>query len=166
MFQRINELLFEDFPGEFESIHDLGESVQRVATLRGAEHRVDSTFGTLQGTVTRTFVELNWTGAWSNNSSPPRFTGAFEARQGRVYLVGCFSIPTGVKLVTGLWVVGSAIATVVTAAMALTGHAQSEAVWNSLVMLGLGLGMAWLVNYHARKEIRWMCTLVSRALQH
>src|ERR1700722_19610501 len=103
MFRWLWRLLYEAQPAEFRSAYGLEESVERLraATKRSVFSALAET--TAVGKVSEQSVRLQRVIPMVGNSFKPFFLGRFEVSEGRVLLVGRFTMLPIVKVFMTFW---------------------------------------------------------------
>lgn len=162
MFQWLWRLLYESTPAEFRSAFGLEESVKR---LRAATKR--SVFSALSeaaavGKVSEESVRLQRVIPMVGNSFKPFFVGRFQMSDGKVLLVGRFTMLPLVKVFMTFWF--GMVLTSIGLLIGSTSPAPRPAMLVPFVMLGGGLAMVAFGKWLARNDMAWLSGVIEAAL--
>jgi hypothetical protein len=164
MFRWLWRLLYESTPVEFSCAFGLDESVERLraATKRSVFSALSETAAV--GKVSEQSVRLQRVIPMVGNSFKPFFLGRFESGEGRVLLVGRFTMLPIVKVFMTFW-----FATVALASMGLLFGLNATmpvpAVLAPFVMVGAGVAMVAFGKWLARNDVVWLSRLIEGALK-
>jgi hypothetical protein len=145
------DLIYGGVPAEFESAFDLDESVRRLAAVT-RDFAIFPRERVAVGEVSRHWVSIRKPRFWTN-SFVPFFKGEFCEIDGRVRLVGWFTLSAYTKTVATVWFGGVATATVLTTRPILAGDLKS---W-PLPLGGIGMfafGLVFAVLCKGKRATR------------
>ena len=159
-------LLYGSVPAEFPSAFTMQESVDR---LKGSIEYYPGFLIAIKeaatGTVSENKVSLSRERPMFRNSFKPFFVGRFEFREGRVVLVGRFTMHFFVKAFMTFWL-GFCLYWTAMAAFTIAQREPSYS-WVSLGGIGLlGIGVAFVrvAQFLSSDDVTWLSALIARAL--
>ncbi len=164
MFRWVWRLLYESTPVEFSSAFGLEESVERLrtATKRSVFSALSETAAV--GKVSEKSVRLQRVIPMVGNSFKPFFLGRFQSGEGKVLLVGRFTMLPIVKVFMTFW-----FGTVAVASVGLLFGSNSTlpvpAVFGPFAMVGGGVAMVAFGKWLARNDVVWLSKLIEGALK-
>jgi hypothetical protein len=163
MFRWLWRLLYESTPAEFRSAFGLEESVER---LRAATKR--SVFSALSepaavGKVSERSVRLQRAIPMVGNSFKPFFLGRFESTDGKVVLVGRFTMLPITKVFMTFWF---GFVTLTSAAFLFGANStiRAPATLAPFGMIGAGIAMVSFGKWLARNDVAWLSEVIEGAL--
>jgi hypothetical protein len=164
MFRWLWRLLYESTPAEFRSAFGIEESVERLraATKRSVFSALSQTAAV--GKVSEKSVRLQRVIPMVGNSFKPFFLGRFESREGKVLLVGRFTILPIIKVFMTFWF-GMVTLGSVGLLFGLTSTILAPAVLGPFVMLGAGVAMVAFGKWLARNDVAWLSEAIENALE-
>ncbi len=164
MFRWLWRLLYGFTPAEFHSVFGLEESVERLraATKRSVFSALSETAAV--GKVAEKSVRLQRVIPMVGNSFKPFFLGRFESREGKVLLVGRFTMLPIIKVFMTFWF-GMITLVSVGLLFSLNSTAPVPAVLGPLAMIGVGVAMLAFGQWLARNDIAWLSAVIEGALQ-
>jgi hypothetical protein len=164
MFRWLWRLLYESTPIEFSSAFGLEESVERLrtATKRSVFSALSETAAV--GKVSEKSVRLQRVIPMVGNSFKPFFLGWFQSSEGKVLLVGRFTMLPIVKVFMTFWFGTVALASV-GLVFGLNSTMPVPAVFGPFVMVGGGVAMVAFGKWLARNDVVWLSRLIEGALK-
>jgi hypothetical protein len=164
MFRWLWRLLYESTPVEFSSAFGLEESVERLrtATKRSVFSALSETAAV--GKVSEKSVRLQRVIPMIGNSFKPFFLGRFQSSEGKVLLVGRFTMLPIVKVFMTFWF-GSLALVSLGLLFGLNSTMPVPAVFGPLVMVGGGVAMVAFGKWLARNDVAWLSKLIEGALR-
>jgi hypothetical protein len=164
MFRWLWRLLYESTPVEFSSAFGLEESVERLrtATKRSVFSALSETAAV--GRVSEKSVRLQRVIPMVGNSFKPFFLGWFQSSEGKVLLVGRFTMLPIVKVFMTFWFGTVALASV-GLLFGLNSTMPVPAVFAPFVMVGGGVAMVAFGKWLARNDVEWLSRLIEGALK-
>jgi hypothetical protein len=149
MFRWFWRLLYESTPAEFQSAFGLEESVERLraATKRSVFSALSETAAV--GKVSETSVRLQRVIPMFGNSFKPFFLGRFQKSEGKVLLVGRFTMPLAVKAFMTFWL-GMVALISIGMLIGSTKPSLGPAALAPFGMVGAGLAMVAFGKWLAR----------------
>jgi hypothetical protein len=163
VIQWIRDLWLGSAPVEFESSYGLSESVER---LKAATRRFVFSVLTRQeavGVVKEERVSLQRVIPMVGNAFKPFLRGRFIVRDGKVFLIGRFTVHPFAKLFMAFWFGGVGCFML----LALLEHNSKNAPLAVLVgggMLATGAAFLWFCKWLARNDAAWLSDVIRRAL--
>lgn len=159
------DLLYGSTAVEFESSFGLDESIARLkaASVRSAFFSL--TRQAAVGTVKESRVSLQRAIPMFHNSFKPFFIGRFTVRNGRVVLVGRFSMLWFTKAFMSIWLGFCLLWTIMT--FALPASHNSNTWWFPLFGIGMacaGIGFVCFCKWLSRKDAAWLSEVIKNAL--
>ena len=158
-------LLWSSTSADFESSFGLAESVERLkaATGRSAFSLRVQQEGV--GNVTESSVSLRREIPMVGNAFKPYYRGRFIEKNGKVILVGRFSMHWLAKGLMTVWFTGVVCITLLIPALAgATLPALIGLGSISLGMIGVGSAIVWLGERFARNDAAWLSSMIRGAL--
>jgi hypothetical protein len=155
-------------PADFESSFGLAESVERLkaATRRSVFSGLVRQEEEAVGTVTESSVSLQRKIPMvGGNAFKPFYRGRFIDRNGKVFLVGRFTMRWFAKAFMTFWFGGVVCITLL--APALTGATLTALIGLGMigaVMIGAGTAFVWLCRWFARNDAAWLSNVIRGAL--
>jgi hypothetical protein len=164
MFRWLWRLLYESTPVEFSSAFGLEESVKRLrtATKRSVFSALSETAAV--GKVSEKSVRLQRVIPMIGNSFKPFFLGRFQSSEGKVLLVGRFTMLPIVKVFMTFWF-GSLALVSLGLLFGSNSTMPVPAVFGPLVMVGGGVAMVAFGKWLARNDVAWLSKLIEGALK-
>jgi hypothetical protein len=164
MLRWLWRLLYESTPVEFSSAFGLEESVERLrtATKRSVFSALSETAAV--GKVSEKSVRLQRVIPMVGNSFKPFFLGCFQSSEGKVLLVGRFTMLPIVKVFMTFWFGTVALASV-GLLFGLNSTMPVPAVFGPFVMVGGGVAMVAFGKWLARNDVVWLSKLIEGALK-
>jgi hypothetical protein len=164
MFRWLWRLLYESTPVEFSSAFGLEESVERLrtATKRSVFSALSETAAV--GKVSEKSVRLQRAIPMVGNSFKPFFLGRFQSSEGKVLLVGRFTMLPIVKVFMTFWFGAVALASV-GLLFGLNSTMSVPALFGPFVMVGGGVAMVAFGKWLARNDVAWLSKLIEGALK-
>lgn len=151
---------------EFESAYGLTESVDRLKALTRRSVFSSMTTEEAVGTVKESHVSLQRVIPMFRNSFKPVFTGRFVERDGRVLLVGRFTMHWFVKIFIGIWF-GILSIIGVLSMIATIRKAQNfkDVLLMCLGMMAFGVALVRVGQWLSRGDPAWLSIVIKHALQ-
>jgi hypothetical protein len=164
MFRWLWRLLYESTPVEFSSAFGLEESVERLrtATKRSVFSALSETAAV--GKVSEKSVRLQRVIPMIGNSFKPFFLGRFQSSEGKVLLVGRFTMLPIVKVFMTFWF-GTVALVSLGLLLGLNSTMPVPAVFGPFVMVGGGVAMVAFGKWLARNDVVWLSRLIEGALK-
>lgn len=163
MNQPIGNLWISSVPAEFESSFGLSESIERLkATTRRSMFHVFLPGNDLAlGTVKESRVSLRRLRSVPSNPITPFFRGRFIERDGKVILVGRFTLyPTRI-LLPAVWFGFFGVIGI----LAMRAHPPAlEPLLGSGIVFAFGTCLLVLFEWFSRNDIAWLSDVIRRAL--
>lgn len=149
-------------PARFESDFNLAESVERLraATTRSAFLSLHKQ--SASGTVNERRVSLQRVIPMVGNSFKPFFVGKFEVVNGRVVLIGRFTMIWFVKAFMSFWF-GFILLWISLASVAVITHPKSGQWWFPLFGVGMaaaGVALVKAGKWFSRNDVAWLSELI------
>lgn len=160
------ELVYGGVPAEFQSAYGLDESVRRLAEATGRSVFSALTRQRAVGTVRHARVSLQRVIPFTGNSFKPFFIGEFREHNGRVKLVGRFTMHWFAKAFMSVWF-GFILLWTLMALVALIFHGPQENWIFPLFGAGLfvaGVLFILLCKWFSRNDAAWLSNTISKAL--
>src|ERR1700722_13224338 len=163
MFRWLWRLLYESTPAEFSCAFGIDESVERLraATKRSVFSALSETAAVGKGAEQS--VRLQRGIPMVGNSFKPFFLGRFESSEGRVLLVGRFTMLPIVKVFMTFWFAAVALASM-GLLFGLNSTMPVPAVLGPFVMVGGGVAMVAFAKWLARNDVVWLSKLIDGGL--
>lgn len=163
MLHRLKQMWIGE-PVEFESAYGLDNSVER---LRAATSRW--IFSALAqeaavGKVTESRVSLQRVIPMVGNSFKPFFVGHFVQSDGKVKLIGRFTINWFVKIFMAVWFGGIGFFIVGGIVAAIRAPRMTAFPLTAIGMLAFGVGLLYLGAWFSRNEVAWLSDVIRGAL--
>jgi hypothetical protein len=163
MFRWLWRLLYESTPAEFGSAFGIEDSVERLraATKRSVFSALSETAAV--GKVSKDSVRLQRAIPMVGNSFKPFFLGRFDSREGKVVLVGRFTMLPIVKVFMTFWF-GFVTLTSVAFLLGANSALRAPAVLVPFAMIGGGVALLAFAKWLARNDVAWLTKVIEDAL--
>ena len=153
-------------PARFESDFSLAESVTRLRAATTGEFFLTLRSQSASGTVNERKVSLQRVIPMVRNSFKPFFVGKFVVLNGRVVLLGRFTMHWFVKVFMTFWF-GFILLSVSLATVSVVARPQSGQ-WMfplfGLGMAGAGVALVKLGKWFSRNDVAWLSELLQATL--
>jgi hypothetical protein len=164
MFRWLWRLLYESTPAEFRSAFGLEESVGRLraATKRSVFSALSETAAV--GKVSETSVRLQRVIPMFGNSFKPFFLGRFQSIEGKVVLVGRFTMLPAMKAFMTFWF---GMVTLISIGLLIgsTKPVLGLAALAPFAMIAAALAMVAFGKWLARNDAVWLSEVIEGALK-
>jgi hypothetical protein len=162
----VPSLLFESTPAEFASIFTMDDAVERLRSASNSWFSISGVFEQRAvGTVRSDRVRLERVRPFIRNDFKPQFVGHFVQSDGRVLLVGRFTMRRWTKIFMSIWL-GFCLLWTAGATVATLAQRDTPGI---LPLAGLGMfafgsllvsvGKSW-----ARSDVLWLSEVIRKAL--
>jgi hypothetical protein len=164
MFRWLWRLIFESTPVEFRSAFGLEESVERLraATKRSVFSALSETAAV--GKVSEKTVRLQRAIPLVGNSFKPFFMGRFRSSEGKITLVGRFTMLPVIKVFMGFWF-GFLLLISLGFLFDANSRGRIPAILGPLAMIGAGVALLAFGKWLARNDIAWLSRVIEDALK-
>jgi hypothetical protein len=162
----VSRLLFDSTPAQFDSNFSVEESVEK---LRGASARWYSLSGLFNqravGVVFPDRVRLERVRPFIRNDFKPQFVGHFVQSDGKVFLVGAFSMRLWTKVFMTFWL-GFCVLWILGATIAVFAVPASPKFLPlaGVLMFVIGSSFTLAAKSWARDDISWLKDLIGNTL--
>ena len=166
MLQTVRDAVFGSAPIEIESAYGLTESVQRLKDVSKRSAFQALADEAAVGTVTEESISLTRVIPMVGNSFKPVFKGRFESHNGRIVLVGRFSISRSVKTFMAIWL---AFVGMFTFQGVVSWLSNPNSRGNGVLPMGVGMVAFFVILvrvgiWFSRNDPAWLQDVMARAL--
>lgn len=164
MFLWVKEMIVGSEPVEFESAYGLNKSIEclRAATSRWGVFALAQQAAV--GKVTESRVSLQRVIPMVGNSFKPFFVGRFVQSNGKVRLVGRFTLHWFVKLFIAVWLGGVGFFVIFGTIAAIHSPRNAPLPLTALAMLIFAIGLFRLGGWFSRNDAAWLSDIIRSAL--